>query len=31
MSGTTDRQVSGWIAELKRRVGDVAQTAGVQP
>jgi tetratricopeptide (TPR) repeat protein len=31
MSGTADRQVSGWIAELKRRVGDVAQTAGVQP
>ncbi|MDP9133800.1 MAG: tetratricopeptide repeat protein, partial [Actinomycetota bacterium] len=30
-SGTADRQVSGWIAELKRRVGDVAQTAGVQP
>ena len=31
MSGTADRQVSGWIAELKRRVGNVAQTAGVQP
>jgi tetratricopeptide (TPR) repeat protein len=31
MSGTADRQVSGWIAELKRRVGDVAQTAGVLP
>jgi tetratricopeptide (TPR) repeat protein len=31
MSGTADRQVSGWIAELRRRVGDVAQTAGVQP
>jgi tetratricopeptide (TPR) repeat protein len=31
MSGTADRQVSGWIAELKRRVGDVAQTAGVHP
>ncbi len=31
MSGTADRQVSGWIAELKRRVGGVAQTAGVQP
>jgi tetratricopeptide (TPR) repeat protein len=30
-SGTADRQVSGWIAELKRRVADVAQTAGVQP
>ncbi|MGH8203995.1 MAG: tetratricopeptide repeat protein, partial [Steroidobacteraceae bacterium] len=30
-SGTADRQVSGWIAELKRRVGDVAQTARVQP
>ena len=30
-SGTADRQVSGWIAELKRRVGDVAQTADVQP
>ena len=30
-SGTADRQVSGWIAELKRRVGDVAQTAGVRP
>ena len=30
-SGTADRQVSGWIAELKRRVGDVAQTAEVQP
>jgi tetratricopeptide (TPR) repeat protein len=30
-SGSADRQVSGWIAELKRRVGDVAQTAGVQP
>jgi tetratricopeptide (TPR) repeat protein len=31
VSGAADRQVSGWIAELKRRVGDVAQTAGVQP
>jgi tetratricopeptide (TPR) repeat protein len=31
MSGTADRQVSGWIAELKRRVGDVVQTAEVQP
>ena len=31
MSGTADRQVSGWIAELKRRVGGVAQAAGVQP
>jgi tetratricopeptide (TPR) repeat protein len=31
MSGTADRQVSGWIAELKRRVGEVAQSAGVQP
>ena len=30
-SGAADRQVSGWIAELKRRVGDVAQTAEVQP
>ena len=30
-SGTADRQVSGWIAELKRRVGDVARTAEVQP
>ncbi len=30
-SGTADRQVSGWIAELKRRVGDFAQTAGVRP
>ena len=30
-SGTADRQVSGWIAELKRRVGDVEQTADVQP
>ena len=30
-SGTADKQVSGWIAELKRRVGDFAQTAGVQP
>jgi len=30
-SGTADKQVSGWIAELKRRVGDVAQTAKVQP
>lgn len=30
-SGTADRQVSGWVAELKRRVGDVAQTAEVQP
>ncbi len=30
-SGTADRQVSGWIAELRRRVGDVAQTAEVQP
>jgi tetratricopeptide (TPR) repeat protein len=29
-TGGADRQVSGWIAELKRRVGDVAQTAGVQ-
>ena len=29
-SGTADKQVSGWIAELKRRVGDVAQTAGAQ-
>jgi Tfp pilus assembly protein PilF len=31
MSGTADRQVSGWIAELKRRVGNLAQTAGVHP
>jgi tetratricopeptide (TPR) repeat protein len=30
-SGAADRQVSGWIAELKRRVGDGAQTAQVQP
>jgi Flp pilus assembly protein TadD len=30
-SGAADRQVSGWIAELKRRVGESAQTAGVQP
>jgi tetratricopeptide (TPR) repeat protein len=30
-SGTADRQVSGWIAELKRRVGDVNQTAEVRP
>jgi tetratricopeptide (TPR) repeat protein len=30
-SGSADRQVSGWIAELKRRVGESAQTAGVQP
>jgi tetratricopeptide (TPR) repeat protein len=30
-SGTADRQVSGWIAEIKRRIGDVAQTAEVQP
>jgi len=30
-TGGADRQVSGWIAELKRRVGDVAQTAGVRP
>jgi Flp pilus assembly protein TadD len=30
-SGVADRQVSGWIAELKRRVGDVAQTAEVRP
>ena len=30
-TGAADRQVSGWIAELKRRVGDVAQTAEVQP
>jgi Flp pilus assembly protein TadD len=30
-TGGADRQVSGWVAELKRRVGDVAQTAGVQP
>ncbi len=31
MTGTADRQVSGWIAEIKRRVGGVEQTAGVQP
>jgi tetratricopeptide (TPR) repeat protein len=31
MTGGADRQVSGWIAELKRRVGNDAQTAGVQP
>jgi tetratricopeptide (TPR) repeat protein len=30
-TGGADRQVSGWVAELKRRVGDVAQTAKVQP
>jgi tetratricopeptide (TPR) repeat protein len=30
-SGAADRQVSGWIAELKRRVGEIAQTAEVQP
>ncbi len=30
-AGNPDRLVSGWIAELKRRVGDVAQTAEVQP
>jgi tetratricopeptide (TPR) repeat protein len=30
-TGGADRQVSGWVAELKRRVGDVAQTAEVQP
>ena len=30
-SGASDRQVSGWIAELKRRIGDVAQTAELQP
>jgi Flp pilus assembly protein TadD len=30
-SGTADRQVSGWVAELKRRVGDVARTAEVLP
>jgi tetratricopeptide (TPR) repeat protein len=30
-SETADRQVSGWIAELKRRVGDVNQTAEVRP
>ncbi len=30
-SGTADKQVSGWIAELKRRVGDVARTAEVEP
>ena len=30
-TGGADRQVSGWVAELKRRVGDVTQTAGVQP
>ena len=30
-TGGADRQVSGWIAELKRRVGDVAQTAAVLP
>jgi tetratricopeptide (TPR) repeat protein len=30
-SGTADRQVSGWVAELRRRVGDVAQTAEAQP
>lgn len=30
-SGNADRLVSGWVAELKRRVGDVARTAEVQP
>jgi tetratricopeptide (TPR) repeat protein len=30
-SGGADKQVSGWVAELRRRVGDVAQTAEVQP
>jgi tetratricopeptide (TPR) repeat protein len=30
-TGGADRQVSGWVAEIKRRVGDVAQTAEVQP
>ncbi len=31
LSGAADKQVSGWIAELKRRVGSVEQTAGVMP
>ena len=30
-SGNADRQVSGWVAEIKRRVGDVARTAEVLP
>ncbi len=30
-TGTADRLVSGWIAELKRRVGEVARIAGVLP
>ncbi len=30
-TGGADRQVSGWVAELKRRVGEVAQTAEVSP
>ena len=30
-AGIADRQIAGWIAELRRRVGDVAQTAGAVP
>ena len=31
LTGSADKQVSGWIAELKRRVGNVEQSAGVMP
>ncbi len=31
LTDASDKQVSGWIAELKRRVGTVEQTAGVSP
>jgi tetratricopeptide (TPR) repeat protein len=31
LTGTPDKQVSGWIAELKQRVAPAAQTAGVLP
>jgi hypothetical protein len=31
MTGAADRQVSGWIAELKRRVGAAEQSAGLLP
>ena len=31
LTGAADKQVSGWIAELKQRVAPAAQTAGVLP
>ena len=31
LTGVADKQVSGWIAELKQRVAPAAQTAGVAP